>query len=97
MWNVSNLAAIMFFSYTKKIGLSEVESANFSKFTWGRWWGIITLLENQLLKLEVKLFEQEFPLWFNELKTQHSLQEDASLIPGLAQWVKDLALLQAVA
>ena len=30
-------------------------------------------------------------------ETQECLSEDVDLIPGLAQWVKDLALLQAVA
>ena len=34
-----------------------------------------------------------FSLWFSELRTRHSLCEDARLIPGLAQWVKDLVLL----
>ena len=39
----------------------------------------------------------EFPLWLSGLRTQHSVCEDADLIPGLAQWVKDQVLLQAVA
>ena len=39
----------------------------------------------------------EFPLWFSWLKTLRCLREDAHLIPGLAQQVKDPAFPQAVA
>ena len=39
---------------------------------------------------------QEFPLWLSGLRTQHSVCEDMNSIPGLAQWVKDLVLPQAV-
>ena len=38
-----------------------------------------------------------FPLWFGRLGAQHSVREDVSSIPGLAQGGKYLALLQAVA
>ena len=34
----------------------------------------------------------ELPLWLSGIRTQHSLCEDAGLIPGLTQGVKDLAL-----
>ena len=30
----------------------------------------------------------------NQLRTQHSVPEDVSLVPGLAQWSKDPALPQ---
>ena len=39
----------------------------------------------------------EFPLWFNGLRTRHSVHEDVGSIPGLAQWVKVLALIQSAA
>ena len=39
---------------------------------------------------------QEFLLWLSGLRTQYSVQENVGLIPGLAQWVKDQAFLQAV-
>ena len=38
----------------------------------------------------------EFPSWLSGLRTQYSVCEDAGLIPGLIQWIKDLELLQAV-
>ena len=38
----------------------------------------------------------EFLLWLKRLRTQPCLCEDVSLIPDLAQWVKDPVLLQAV-
>ena len=41
--------------------------------------------------------KQEFLLWLSQLKTLHSFREDAVLIPGLHQWVKDPVLLQAAA
>ena len=36
-------------------------------------------------------------MWLSWLRTQHSICEDACLIPGLTRWIKDLALLQAAA
>ena len=37
----------------------------------------------------------EFPLWLNRLKTRHCLCENAGLILGLSQQVKDPGLPQA--
>ena len=39
--------------------------------------------------------DDEFPLWLSRLKTQHCVYEDVVLIPDLAQWVEDLALLKS--
>ena len=38
----------------------------------------------------------ELLLWLSRLRIQHSIYDDTGLSPGLTQWVKDLALLQAV-
>ena len=50
------------------------------------------LTEQIILKIYL-----EFPSWLSRLRTQHSVLEDVSLIPGLAQCVKYLALLQTSA
>ena len=44
----------------------------------------------------VRLVFMEFPLWLKGLRTPHSVNEKADLIPGLAQCVKDPVLLQAL-
>ena len=38
-----------------------------------------------------------FPLWLSGLRTWHSVHEEVSSFPGLAQWFKNLAVLQASA
>ena len=38
---------------------------------------------------------KEFPLWFSQLRTQHSVHDDEGSIPG--QCIKHLALLQGAA
>ena len=43
----------------------------------------------------IKESTEEFPLGLSGLRTQCCLCEDVGWIPGLAQWVKDSALLQA--
>ena len=40
---------------------------------------------------------REFLLWLSRLSTQDSVHDDAGSSPGLIQWVKDSALLQASA
>ena len=48
--------------------------------------------------IEIKIhITSEFLLWLSGLRTRCCLSEDADLIPGLAPWVKDLALPQVVA
>lgn len=46
---------------------------------------------------EFKKLSSEFPKWLSGLRTQHTLHDDTGSIPGLHQWVKDLALQQTVA
>ena len=43
-----------------------------------------------------KITPEEFPLWLSGLKTPRSVRKDAGSIPGLAQWIKDPVLPQAV-
>ena len=52
-----------------------------------------------LLSLAFKILgtHSEFLLWLSRLRTWHSVQEDAGLIPSLGEGLKDLALPQAVA
>ena len=56
------------------------------------WGAMDTALKRKKMEREL----EEFPLWLDGLRIQHSVLEDAGLIPGLAHWVKDLLLLQAV-
>ena len=42
--------------------------------------------------MRIKRRHREFPLWLSWLRTRQCLCEDAGSIPGLAQWVKDLAV-----
>ena len=43
------------------------------------------------------MFYRNFSLWLSGLRAQHCVWKGKGLIPGLTQWVKNLALLQAVA
>ena len=45
----------------------------------------------------IKRPTREFWLWLSGLGTSHKICEHVGLIPGLAAWVEDPALLQAVA
>ena len=42
------------------------------------------------IKHAIKSLKEEFPSWI--IRNESSMHEDTGLIPGLAQWVKDLAL-----
>ena len=52
--------------------------------------------ENVQNSEDLKRKSQEFPLRLKGLRTQHGVCEVVGSIPGLPQWVKDPAFLQAV-
>ena len=58
-----------------------------------RFWNNVLHVLYQKLQC-VKIMSLEFPLWLSRLRTWHNLREDVGSIPGLAQWLMDLALPQ---
>ena len=57
------------------------------------------ILDNIFLDIKglISLNELEVPFVAQQVKNLASIHEDAGLIPGLAQWVKDRVLPQATA
>ena len=53
--------------------------------------------EKSFQKKTVKVCDSlwEFLLWLSRSRSRHNVCEDPGSIPGLSQWVKDLALRQA--
>ena len=55
------------------------------------------MLELHLIKIKIQNNLWEFPLWLNGLWTRCCFHEDADLIPGFTEWVKDQVLVQVAA
>ena len=49
-----------------------------------------------MVKNRIKIIDQGVPFVVQQSTKPTSIYEDAGLIPGLAQWVKDPVLLQAL-
>ena len=60
-------------------------------------WQTVLLLLRKVITFKNYKTQWEFPFWHSRLRTWHCFHEDMGLISGLTQWVKDLALPQAVA
>ena len=65
--------------------------------TWEPPYAVGVALEKAKKKSTSKAFAQGIPIVGHQVKTLISIHEDGDSIPGLTQWVKDLALPQAVA
>ena len=52
---------------------------------------------NKVICIFIRKHKEEFLLWLSGLRTMTSIHKDVSSLPGLTQWARPPALLQAVA
>ena len=92
-WGFSDVHIILFLS--NLIYIHKAQTREQTHETKGN--SLADQYAKQFAFIQVSFIKDESPVVAQQVKNPTSIHEDVGLIPGLTQWVKDLALLQAAA